>query len=92
MVLESQDDLVVAGEAGDGDEAVRMTAELDPDIVLMDVRMPGVDGMEATRVIRGASKLNGGIPILALTADVLFGRSDLRSGMRRPEPPPARAL
>jgi DNA-binding NarL/FixJ family response regulator len=53
MVLESQDDLVVVGEAGDGDEAVRMTAELDPDIVLMDVRMPGVDGIEATSRIVG---------------------------------------
>jgi DNA-binding NarL/FixJ family response regulator len=51
MVLESQDDLVVVGEAGDGAEAVRLTAELDPDVVLMDVRMPGVDGIEATRQI-----------------------------------------
>ena len=53
MVLESQDDLVVVGEAGDGDEALRMTAELDPDIVLMDVRMPGMNGIEATSQIVG---------------------------------------
>ena len=53
MVLESQDDLVVVGEAGDGDEALRMTAELDPDIVLMDVRMPGMTGIEATSRIVG---------------------------------------
>ena len=53
MVLESQDDLVVVGEASDGGEAVRLTAELDPDIVLMDVRMPGVDGIEATSRIIG---------------------------------------
>jgi DNA-binding NarL/FixJ family response regulator len=53
MVLESQDDLVVVGEASDGSEAVRLTAELDPDIVLMDVRMPGVDGIEATSQIVG---------------------------------------
>jgi DNA-binding NarL/FixJ family response regulator len=55
MVLESQDDVTVVGEAGDGAEAVRLTAELDPDVVLMDVRMPGVDGIEATRQIVAAS-------------------------------------
>jgi DNA-binding NarL/FixJ family response regulator len=51
MVLEEEPDLVIVGEAGDGAEAVRETRRLDPDVVLMDVRMPGTDGIEATRQI-----------------------------------------
>ncbi|ADB31416.1 two component transcriptional regulator, LuxR family [Kribbella flavida DSM 17836] len=51
MVFETQPDIEVVGEAGDGERAVAMTRALSPDVVLMDVRMPVVDGIQATRRI-----------------------------------------
>jgi DNA-binding NarL/FixJ family response regulator len=51
MILEAKEDMEVVGEAGDGAEAVEMVERFQPDVVLMDVRMPGVDGIAATRRI-----------------------------------------
>ena len=55
MVVELSDGFEVAGEAENGESAVAMAAELKPDLVLMDVQMPGINGLEATRQIMEAA-------------------------------------
>ncbi|MFJ4675387.1 MULTISPECIES: response regulator [unclassified Kitasatospora] len=79
MLLESQPDTSVAGEAGHGAEAVRLAAELRPDVVLMDIRMPGMDGIEATRLIVAAG---GRSRVLVLTTFDLdeYAHAALRAG------------
>jgi DNA-binding NarL/FixJ family response regulator len=69
VILDIEDDIEVVGEAPDGTAAVELTARLTPDVVLMDVEMPGVDGLEATRRIAAA----GGPSVLILTT---FDRDD----------------
>jgi DNA-binding NarL/FixJ family response regulator len=68
LILEGEDDLRIVGEASDGAEAVRLVRELDPDVVLMDVRMPVLDGIEATRAITGTG--SGARIIILTTFDV----------------------
>jgi DNA-binding NarL/FixJ family response regulator len=65
-LLDSEDDLVVVGEAADGLRAVELTVATRPDVVLMDVRMPGVDGIEATRRI-AADPRTGPTRVVVLT-------------------------
>jgi len=68
LILEGEDDLRIVGEASDGAEAVRLVRELDPDVVLMDVRMPVLDGIEATRAMTATG--SGARIIILTTFDV----------------------
>ena len=64
MLLEAEPDIEVIGEAAEGQEAVDKTIELRPDVVIMDITMPGMNGMEATRLIKNHSP---DVKVLALT-------------------------
>jgi DNA-binding NarL/FixJ family response regulator len=69
-LLNAEDDITVVGEAGDGAEAVRLVEALRPDVVLMDIRMPGVDGLTATGRIVGDARLRDVRVVILTTFDL----------------------
>jgi DNA-binding NarL/FixJ family response regulator len=66
VLLESEPDIAVVGEAADGEQCVRLARETRPDVIVMDIRMPGVDGVEATRRIAADEQL-ADVKVLILT-------------------------
>lgn len=71
MILTVEDDLTVVGEAADGHEAVDLAATMKPDVVLMDIRMPGLDGIAATR------RITATLPDVRVVMLTTFDRSQL---------------
>jgi DNA-binding NarL/FixJ family response regulator len=69
-ILSDEDDIEVVGEAKDGAEGVAAAVRLTPDVVLMDIRMPGTDGLEATRLITAHPRLQGTKVIVLTTFDL----------------------
>jgi DNA-binding NarL/FixJ family response regulator len=79
-VIEASDGFEAIGEAGSGEEAVQAAGQLSPDLVLMDVNLPGIDGMEATRRIRSQAATQAPVVLLLSTWDADFGAGVAQCG------------
>ena len=79
MILEAEDDIAVIGEAADGLAALRLVELYEPDVVLMDVRMPSLDGIEATRTITASGSLSHVLILTTFDLDE-YAFSALRAG------------
>ncbi len=78
-LLEEEKDFEVVGEAGDGEEAVKLATELKPDVVVMDIVMPRLSGIEATRLIKQASPASA-VLILTAYSDISYILGLLEAG------------
>jgi DNA-binding NarL/FixJ family response regulator len=79
-ILEGQDDIDVVGEAADGQEAVEQALRLKPDVLLMDIRMPRLDGIEATRRVLAAPQVSARVLILTTFDHDAYVYEALRAG------------
>ena len=80
QILETADDIVVVGEADDGDSAIRMVKELQPDVVLVDIRLPGDSGIEVARQV-GATSPDSKVVILSAYDDANYLHAALAAGV-----------
>lgn len=92
LILEAESDLEVVGEAGDGREGVELTRRLDPDVVLMDIQMPELDGLAATQRLRAELPEARQPWVIAMTANAMEGEREvaLAAGMNEVVTKPVR--